>query len=229
MNKVFLSMVTVLAMGSIVSAGGPISDGVEDVVVTPSYEDNSMFSLDGLYLGGGYSRMDSYASFDATMSKAGVANNADANTNAVMIQAGYKFNPYIAAEARYWRGVATTTFNDNFFKSVEDDTDISSWAIYAKPILPINNDMDVYALIGYQSSSMSNTVFDANGISGDAKNFSWGAGASFNINSEVSVFVDYIGQKEDTINNTAVTGAALGTGSYDQRYSTVNFGANYKF
>ncbi len=228
MTKLIVSMVALIAMGSSVAMAGSIDEGAEDVVVIPQYSENSGFNLEGFYAGGGYSRVDSNADFNAVLAN-GIADNADASTNAMMVNAGYKFNEYIAAEVRYWYGVGDVTFDHNFFTSVEGSTDMDAWGIYAKPILPINEQFDIYGMIGYASSTMENKIFTDNGISGDLDGLSWGIGASYDINENVSVFADYVAFTEDTITNNAVTGAVLGSGSYDQKYDTINFGANYKF
>jgi len=228
MRKIILSVATLLAMNSLAFAGGPIDDSVEDVVVIPQNSDNSEFGLEGFYIGGGYSRVDSNVDFSASLSN-GIADNADAKTNAMMVNAGYKFNEYIAAEARYWYGVGDVTFDHNFFKSVKGDTDMDAWGIYAKPILPINQEFDIYGMLGYASSTMENKTFTDNGIPGELKGLSWGLGASYDVNENVSVFADYVAFTKDTVTNNSVTGAVLGKGSYDHKYDTLNFGANYKF
>ena len=100
---------------------------------------------------------------------------------------GYKFNCYLAVEGR----VSQTVYE-------EDYADILTYSIFIKPMYPVTEDINVYALIGYG-------VVDAEYTDGRApapKNligqtivdkgaFQWGFGASYDITDSWSIFADY--------------------------------------
>jgi len=100
---------------------------------------------------------------------------------------GYKFNCYLAVEGR----VSQTVYE-------EDYADILTYSFFVKPMYPVTEDINIYALIGYG-------VVDAEYTDGRApapKNligqtivdkgaFQWGFGASYDITENWSIFADY--------------------------------------
>jgi opacity protein-like surface antigen len=118
-----------------------------------------------------------------------------------MLQAGYKFNPYIAVEGRYWFDL---------------DEDVDTWGIYAKPMYPVTDAIDIYALLGYASS-------DVNYI--DADGFSWGLGGAYAFTDNVAVFVDYTSMYDDD-DTVAYVG---GSERLDTEITSWNFGVTYTF
>ena len=100
-----------------------------------------------------------------------------------MFEAGYKFNEYIALEGRYWLGLSTD------YTSIYDTTTVfsgtvDSWGIYVKPMYPVTDAFDIYALLGYASSTTeensyaigNHTTFDPYNANDSADGFSWGLG-----------------------------------------------------
>ncbi len=116
-----------------------------------------------------------------------------------MVQAGYKFNPYIAIEGRYWNG----------------DNEFDAWGLYAKPMYPITPSFDIYALVGYGSAGAEPTEY--NDISLDDASLQWGAGASYAITDSFSIFADYVELYNNDENNL------------DWSVDTVNLGVTYQF
>jgi len=210
MKKFNFSLVTILAMSTFAIAGGNIAPVVEEPVVVP---EPVVVSDSGFYVGIAYSLINS----DIT----NIVKDIDLDMGAVMLDAGYKFNDYIAVEGRYWIGVDEDCLS---LDAIETDTD--AWGIYVKPMYPVTDSLDIYGLLGYGSASLNDAItFD-----GDVEGISWGVGASYSFTDNISVFVDYVAFTEDTITNNKLTNiVGMNDTEYDHSFDTVNFGVNYKF
>lgn len=198
MKKFNLSLVAVLAMSTFAIAGGDIAP-VEPVIETPMVEESTPGNF---YLGLAYSYVNTEFS-DAFVSE-------DDNLNGVMLQAGYKFNPYIAVEGRY-----TFTAEDTWMDTTEDFSN-DTWGIYAKPMYPVTNELDIYALLGYGEVTPE---FDGQGPESDTDGFQWGLGASYDVTDSVAVFADYVRNFDDTLDLDGV----------DMLVDTVSVGVTYNF
>jgi len=212
MKKFNLSLVAVLAMSTFAIAGGDIAP-VEPVVVyeEPVVEDK------GFYLGLGYG----FLSADRTTRVPGVDNSFTQGTgdyDQIMLQAGYKFNSYVAVEGRYWLGLsdnAWATISNNLIQSVGE---IDAWGIYVKPMYPVTPAFDIYALLGYAKTDYSIT----NGESGTPDGFSWGLGVSYEFSNNVAVYVDYTSLYDDDTTN------AQGW-RVDEEIDVTTIGFSYRF
>lgn len=208
MKKFNLSLVTVLAMSTFAIAGGDIAP-VEPVIV----EDK------GFYLGLGYGFLsadrDTYIPiFDVT------TNKGSEDYDQIMLQAGYKFNSYVAVEGRYWLGLsdnAWAAISSNLIQSVGE---IDAWGIYVKPMFPVTRGLDIYALLGYANTD----YFITNSLigSGDLDGFSWGLGASYEFENKFSVFIDYTELYNDDYTNS------LGW-KIDDTIDVTTVGVSYRF
>ncbi|MFK5938207.1 MAG: porin family protein [Sulfurimonas sp.] len=195
MKKLTLSLVTVLAMSTFAIAGGDIAP-VEPVVETPYVEE----STGAFYIGGAYGYVN--------MEVSDIGFSEDDSLNSFMFQAGYKFNPYIAIEGRYW-----ATSEDEWNNSGVDFS-ADSWGIYVKPMYPVSNELDIYALLGYGDTDPE---VAGQGAPYDTDGFQWGLGASYAFTDNVAVFVDYVNLYDDTNNGEDLT------------IDTVNLGVTYSF
>lgn len=237
MKKITLSAALIAAMSTFALAGGDI-EPVEPVV-EPVIEESGAF-----YLGLAYSYMN--ATSDATGVGAIVddsgrfwnvsadASLLDDSISSAMVQAGYKFNDYVAIEGRYWFGgstdeVVVTGLNGGLASA---DLDVDSWGIYVKPMYPVTEEFNIYALLGYASSSYDVNVYQGvftatlnNGT--DYDGFSWGLGADYEFNENWSVFVDYVSLYDDS--NFYGTVGTLADVEIDDRLDTWNFGVTYTF
>jgi len=147
--------------------------------------------------------------------------------DALMLQAGYQYNPYIAVEFRYWFSMSDGDYSlsSGWIPDAGSYSDFDAWGLYLKPMYPVTNEFSIYGLLGF-----SGVVVDGE-LGWDLLNensFSWGIGASFDFTQNIAVFVDYVQLYDDTFNN-------YGYYSYDY-YSpgdtsvdTINFGLSYKF
>ena len=207
-----LSLVAALAVSS-AFAGGDIAP-VEPVVIE---------SAGGLYLGAAYSIFNSDANFIHT---SGLNFNVDADDySAIMLQAGYKFNDYVALEGRYWIGLTDgnwSAFGDTF------DSEVSAWGIYVKPMYPITDSLDIYGLLGYaevDADHAGTTLPDAN-----FDGFSWGVGAAYSFTENIAIFVDYTAFQDDEFQytHTLQNGSSV-TGTFEHEIDSINFGVTYTF
>ncbi|SFZ98060.1 putative outer membrane protein A [hydrothermal vent metagenome] len=220
MKNIVLSTVAVLAMSSFAVAGGDIAPVEEPVVVVEPVVTDA-----GFYLGLGYSFINSDIDFKNELSN---THSLGADYSAVMFQAGYKFNQYVAVEGRYWLGVADEGFSNVFNDGDTFDTDATAWGIYVKPMYPVTENFDIYGLLGYGSSTIGGVNTGTKIVDLDSDGLSWGVGAAYSFTDNVSVFLDYVAFTDDTLTDNAFTGL-FNDSKYDQSFETINFGVTYKF
>lgn len=182
MKQIRRSVLSALIMGGTIYAGGDIAP-VEPIVETPAVVELSPF-----YVGVGVGQAD--------------VNNKTSlekwESNTFVLQAGYRFNPYVAVEGRYSFG-----FNMDYSRGITTgidivtglplDNDFSSWGLYVKPSYPIG-DLSLYALLGFGGVQLSNI----NGGDAYEDGFQWGLGVSYSVTEQISVFVDYVALYDDT-------------------------------
>ncbi len=224
MKKFNLSLAAVLAMSTFAIAGGDIAP-VEPVVEASIAEDTSAF-----YIGIGYGVSDINLDIDSL-----VDFNGDSDTfSELMLQAGYKFNEYIAVEARYWYG----TDNNNWHLHERpaglvprQNVTYDAWGIYVKPMYPVTDVFDVYALLGYGAVSFDYTFGDSDFDATDS--FSWGVGINYSFTDSVSVFADYTSMYEDDTHIYHRLGGVAGNPIIDTKIDVTieswNFGITYSF
>jgi len=230
MKKINLSLVALLTMSTFAVAGGdiaPISDVTVESVADVIVEEVSTGTF---YAGIGYSSMRSNITNIKFDNLGDFKQDIKHDTGAVFVDAGYKFNDYIAVEARYWVGISSDDVKfdnkDYTFHGDVIDTDSDAWAVYLKPMYPVTDSFDVYGLIGYGSASLN----DTDTFNGDVEGISWGAGAAYSFTDSFSVFLDYVAFTEDTITNNELTHlAGVDSTEYDHAFDTINFGLNYQF
>ena len=159
----------------------------------------------GLYLGGGLTYAHSKCQCDRSLTCSDGRSCAiphKGNTYGFNLKAGYNYNEYIGIEAKY----IYTPWGDK-------DKTLKHYGIYLKPTYPINENLDIYALLGYGKTECE-TINDSQ------KGFAWGAGAEYTFKKKVEgkkdglgVYVEYLrplkktGNKNITIDmvNAGVT------------------------
>ncbi|MDD3775950.1 MAG: porin family protein [Sulfurovaceae bacterium] len=237
MKKFSGSMVLALSMSSFALAGGDIAP-VEPEVVAPApiVVDDS-----GFYLGLAYSAAryngDFYADFFDEDDYYEVFGEYDVDFNAIMAQAGYKFNKYIALEGRYWHSLGSPEASvnadyylngsfDDYISESGGDHEMKAWGIYIKPIYPVTEQFDVYALLGYGNVKLSEDYY---GELLDENDFQWGVGVSYEFTENLSLFVDYVCLLDK--NNLFVFHDISGDyeADLDSTLYTINVGLTYKF
>ncbi len=230
MKNIVLSAVAVLAMSSFAVAGGdiaPIEEPiVEEVVVAP-------VSVGGFYIGLGYGILNTTNDVTGNYTPWGHSEVSlwDDSYGEIMFQAGYKFNQYVAIEGRYWYGVdkgswLNTGGTSGVIGAEVGDLSFDAYGLYVKPMYPIGENFEVYALLGYGSID-STLDGDNNWEDGTtADGFSWGIGVEYEFSDGIAVFVDYTSIYSDTLTETYT---AYDRVEMDIDASTINFGVSYMF
>lgn len=134
---------------------------------------------------------------------------------AVTARAGYNFSKYMGVEFRGSKGVS-------------DGCQLGwdySYGLYLKPQYPVNEDLTLYALLGYAQTKISfDNEVAFNGISNNyttQNDFSFGAGAEYKLNESWSLYLDVMRMidKETT----------RPEGKYASRVNGVGFGVVFHF
>ncbi|MGW8168729.1 MAG: outer membrane protein [Sulfurovaceae bacterium] len=237
MKKFSGSIVVGLLLSSFALAGGDIAPVEPAVVVPAPVVDDSGFYL-GVAYGFGHTDEDYTETFvgDVNTSMVGTG---EVDYNAIMAQAGYKFNQYIALEGRYWWSLGHNDWkwSENYYVdgvldgsasgSDADGDELRAWGIYIKPMFPVTEQFDIYALLGYGNVKLS----DDAGEWLDENDFQWGIGASYEFTENLSIFVDYVrllDEGDSSIVELIEPGGIL-TSTWDDTVYTINVGLTYKF
>lgn len=224
MKKFTLSVIAALAMGSFALAGGDIAPMEPEVVVPAPPPPPMMMDESGPYLGVAYSAM----RYNGKTDDGEVSGKRDVDYNGIMAQAGYKFNQYIALEGRYWWSLGDGDWSYDMNPGPSDsgsdnNEELRAWGIYLKPMFPVTEQFDIYALLGYGNVTLSN---DSHGDWLDENDFQWGVGASYEFNENLAIFVDYVRLHDD--DNPRIWFQDIER-SWDDEVYTINVGLTYKF
>lgn len=217
MKTFALSAVTVLAMSTFAMAGGDIAP------VEPVMEEVVLPDESGFYVGLAYGYADLTNDYDSSIWGEG---KVEDNFNTIMLQAGYKFNQYFSVEGRYWGAVGDGDWTDKGidWNDSGSDSDFSAWGVYVKPMYPVTEVFDVYALLGY-----GNVDYDSGSIGElhdlDDEGFQWGLGGSYEFTDNFAVFADYVSLYDD---DRLVDDGGRGE-NQDYEIYTVDVGITYKF
>lgn len=148
--------------------------------------------------------------------------------DAIMLQAGYKLNSYVADEARYWNSIGNGSLDSNIPNanhiprvSAAGNFDFDAWGIYLKPMYPILESVNVYALLGYGDPALKGDDLSSQEIDG----FQWGLGGEYQYTENVSLFLDFVRVYDD---KTVMLVNSFET-DRDLILDTFNFGVTYKF
>jgi len=219
MKKLTLSLAAILATSTFALAGGDIAP-VEPVIETPYVEP----AVGGLYLGLAYGLLNAQIDDQRDVPFGTVTDSLlDEDFDEIMIQAGYKFNQYVAVEGRYWFGMESNINNWNIDSSANDVT-VDAWGIYVKPMYPVGEYFNIYALLGYAGADLEK--HSRNYVSDSVDGFSWGIGADYSFTENLAVFVDYVSVYDD---DKSYANDVLGSGNVDYSIDTWNFGLTYNF
>ena len=209
-KKTVLSGITVLALGTAaIQAESTFYDPA------PVYAPGTA----GPYIGLGYSR----ASVDDNFYDFywGDYQDTTIDYDSMMFQAGYKYNPYVAFEFRYWMSVSDGDVSvSGNIPPLGTHNDFDAWGIYIKPMYPVTPEFNIYGLLGFSGTYVE-------GGPGwdllDDGDLSWGGGISFEVTPNIGIFVDYVQLFDGTIDDYYYDT------EQDTRVDTWNIGINYKF
>jgi len=223
MRKFTLSSVAVLAMSGFAIAGGDIAP-VEPIV---EIQEAPVVNDSGFYLGLAYGYADisqDYSGFDGRFTW---NEKIEDNFNTIMLQAGYKINTYFTLEGRYWNSVGDGDWTDTWDGgSSGSNSDFSAWGVYVKPMYPVTEEFDVYALLGYGNVNYDSHYGQDDPVHNlDDEGFQWGLGASYEFTDNFAVFADYVELYNDDMTDIWDGGQE----NIDSTIYTINIGVTYKF
>jgi len=143
----------------------------------------------------------------------GVSSSLDKTDTAYKIQLGYQFNQYFAVEGGYvdlGKGTYSASFTGG---SAHADAKASGVNIAAVGILPLGESFSLFGKLGFIDAKVETSV-SANGPGGSAsgsvsstkwKN-NWGVGATYNVNKQLGVRVEY--EQFNKLGDSNTTGEA---------------------
>ena len=210
MKKTILSVVAAVAIGTTgLMAGGAVAPAVE-VELVPV--------LTGFYVGAGYTSADNEVIAQYEL------DGVEGTNNSLALIAGYNINEYLAVEGRYSflsedsydYKIANVTVGD------VGDVDGSVWSIFIKPQYSVTPEFKVYGLLGYGSTTLTETTDGDVDIISEETAFQYGLGGAYEVTTNVEVFADWTRALDDDF-TTAGFGALTGT------TDLYTFGVNYKF
>jgi len=180
MKKILLSVAAIAATMTLAQAGGDIVPVYEPVVAPEAIQYDSV----PVYLGLGLTR----GIYSGSICK-GDCPYEDV-TGGVTLRAGYDFNEYVGIEARY---IGTFWGDDDL-----GGQKLSHVGLYVKPMMPINEQLNIYGLVGY---GMTTTTTNSKHLAEvDENGFAAGIGMEYDIDTEDAegalesgwgLFVDY--------------------------------------
>jgi len=184
MKKVILSIVTVAALSSTTLFAGKNSAPAVEVpapVPIPAVTTKSSTPPLGLYVGGGFTYASTECECKELKTKNGTINGkSEGSTSGINLKAGYDFNEFIGLEGKY----IYTPWGD-------EDKSLEHYGIYLKPNYAVNENLDLYALVGYGKTKCEYQNLDENG-------FAWGVGGEYLIGKKENgkksgwgVYVEY--------------------------------------
>ncbi len=225
MKKIVLSAAAVLAMSTFAIAGGDISPSQEPMVDLP---DAISFDGGGFYLGLGYGSLSGEEDFsfndgyyDVTISE------ASRDFDQLLLVGGFKFMDYVGVEGRYWMGMNDLTGDYYYLDDIVDTTaELDAWGIYVKPMYPVASEFNVYALLGYATTTLDEKIHAGRytiSESTDLDGFSWGLGAAYTFGGNISIFADYVNLYDDAVEYDYADARS------DFTIDTINVGVTYSF
>ena len=141
------------------------------------------------------------------------------STNTSLVIVGYSYNPYIAIEGRYYKGLGDIDYSAGDTQSPDAvyDSDFSNIALFLKASYPVS-DMQVYALLGYGQLELTNIA----GSDRVEKSLQYGLGMSYKVSDNVELFTDWLRAYDDK----GFDGRAKND---DISIDLVSMGVTYKF
>lgn len=184
MKKVILSLIAVVAVSNTaLFAGKETTLALPKPVPIPAATtvQKSITPPLGMYVGGGFTYANSECECKDLQTTNGITQGkSQGETRGFNLKGGYEFNEYIGIEAKY----LYTPWGD-------DDKALKHYGIYLKPNYAINENLDLYGLLGY-----GKTKCDSQNI--NEKGFAWGLGGEYTLTKKENgkkngwgVYVEY--------------------------------------
>ena len=217
MKKIAMALSVAMVLGSAVYAGKDVTVAESKVVPV----------LSPWYVGIGYSnlKMDRDCGTNIKYGDRPISlQSSDSDrANGILLLGGYNFNDYLALEGRW-----TVALEDFKF---DDGSQISYYnaALYLKPHFEAGN-LSVYGLLGYGYSHFD----DDNDLIDDGdSDFQYGAGISYKVTENLSVFADYTvlydEDNSDPFHLESSNPRVRITRDCDVKVDSINVGFTYRF
>ncbi len=139
---------------------------------------------------------------------------------------GYNFNRYFGIEGRAGTGLNTKTHDAGGDVKMKEN-----YGIYLKPMLPVGQKSNLYALLGYAKGKVESTAgTNALGLTGttDESSPSFGLGFEYGLNDRWSVVADAV-RILHSVDGDFVDGSGNRVHESDIHLDTFGLGVNYKF
>ncbi len=190
-KKILLSVALAVTLNSFAFAEGNNNDttvGIAPVPIMPVYNG-------GFYLGLGYGYVNVSDDYKEYFPNEGLSIQTEVDYSSAMLQAGFRYSPFISFEFRYWLSFGDGDYNiDSSYPPLYSTPsgsydEFDAWGIYLKPTYPFTPEFSAYGLLGFSGVYVS-------GEPGwdllDESAFSWGLGASYDITPQIAIFADYV-------------------------------------
>jgi len=174
MKKVIFSLVAATALSSTLFAGKNVAPAPlppMPIPEKPAPTPAATLPPLGLYIGGGLTYAKSECQCDNTVKcsdGSSCGKVQEGKTYGYNLKAGYDLNEYIGLEGKYF----STPWGD-------EDKSLKHYGLYLKPSMPVTNNIDAYALLGYGKT-------DCDKIGQSFKGFSWGLGTELTLGDKTS-------------------------------------------
>lgn len=205
MKKIIFSLVATVALGSVAFAGKNVAIAPVKPLPVPLPQKPiapPVVPPLGLYVGGGLTYVHSKCQCDTNVkfSDGSTSKVNSGDTYGLNLKAGYSFTEYLAVEAKY----LYTPFGDK-------DKTLKHYGAYLKPIAPVTDNIDAYALLGYGKT-------DCESLNQSQKGFAWGLGAEYLIGKKTNgikngwgIYAEYLRPlKKSGSKNITVDSASAG-------------------
>jgi opacity protein-like surface antigen len=169
MKKVIFSLVAVAALSSTAFAGKNVAPAPLPPLPVPEKPAPEVLPPLGLYIGGGFTYAKSECKCDdknVKFSDGSKGNTHEGKTYGVNLKAGYEFNEYIGIEGKY----LYTPWGDK-------EKTLKHYGLYVKPNMPLTENIDAYALLGYGKTECET-------LSDSYKGFAWGVGTEYSFGTK---------------------------------------------
>ena len=163
MKKVIFSLVAVAALSSTAFAGKSIAPAPLPPLPVPEKPAPEVLPPLGLYIGGGFTYAKSECKCDEKVAN---SKTHEGKTYGVNLKAGYDFNEYIGIEGKY----LYTPWGDK-------EKTLKHYGLYVKPNMPLTENIDAYALLGYGKTECET-------LDNSYKGFAWGIGTEYTISGK---------------------------------------------
>jgi len=208
MKKVIFSFVAATALSSALFAGKSVAPApIPPLPVPEKPTAPTVVPPLGLYVGGGltYAKSECQCDTDVRFADGTTSNKNEGKTYGVNIKAGYDFNEYIGIEGKY----IYTPWGDK-------EKTLKHYGLYVKPNMPVTNNIDAYALLGYGKTECET-------LDEDFKGFAWGLGTEYSLGTKNSGLKEGWGVYAEYLRPIKKSGAK------DVKADTLSAGVTYHF